>query len=324
MDKLLTQFLAIADAGSFSRAATALFVTQPTLSFNMRKLEETIGAPLLERSSRGVRLTRYGETLYENAKLMRRLYTNSLSAIADQQRGTERGLSIGSGYSWWNLFLRDMVIAYQDEFPGSPVQASLGNQLRLMDQMLSGDISLFLAHEIDGLSPSIGCDFVPITRVYNAFFVRADHPLLGAPRSHAQIDLYPRIDSSLTESRHERFFDQSRRRKRVETVFDGRHSAFCSNSLAACIDYALATEAVLAHTHVIRDDFVRRGLYEVEQADAPRQSVAGIYVLKERRGEERIEDLIERIVTAARTVLPPWPPSENTPADEQNLSPALP
>ena len=111
MDKLLSQFLAVADAGSLSGAATALFVTQPTLSFNMNKLEQTIGAPLFERSSRGMHLTRYGETLYENARLMRRLYDNTLSAIADQQRGTERGLSIGSGYSWWTMFLKDMVVA---------------------------------------------------------------------------------------------------------------------------------------------------------------------------------------------------------------------
>ena len=47
-----------------------------------------MGAPLFERSSRGVRLTRYGETLYENARLMHRLYDNTLSAIADQQRIT--------------------------------------------------------------------------------------------------------------------------------------------------------------------------------------------------------------------------------------------
>lgn len=46
MDKLLSQFLGVADAGSLSGAATALLVTQPTLTFNMKRLEETIGAPL--------------------------------------------------------------------------------------------------------------------------------------------------------------------------------------------------------------------------------------------------------------------------------------
>src|SRR5690606_37053136 len=188
-------------------------------------------------------LTRYGETLYENARLMQRLYDNTLNAIADQKRGTERGLSIGSGYSWWTMFLRDMVVDYQRQFPKAPVQVSLGNQLRLMDQMLSGDISMFLAHEIEGLSGGIGTDFIPLTRVYNAFFVREGHELLGRARTIAELDMYPIVISSPAESRHERFFDPARRRTRVETVFDRTSVAFRTNSLAACLDYALATDA---------------------------------------------------------------------------------
>lgn len=305
MDKLLSQFLAVADAGSLSGAAATLLLTQPTLTFNMKKLEEAIGAPLFERSSRGVRLTRYGETLYENARLMQRLYDNTLTAIAGQQRGSDRGLAIGSGYSWWTTFLKDMVVAYQQEFPNAPVQVSLGNQLRLMDQLLSGDVSMFLAHEIDGLSPSVGTDFVPLSRVYNAYFVRAGHPLLGAPRKQSELGLYPSIISSLAESRHGRFLDPSRRRARVETIFDHTHFAFRSNSLAACIDYALATDAVLAHTHVLHEHFRSRGLFEVLQADPKRQAIIGLYVLKERRGEERVEEMIARIEQAAMATLPP-------------------
>jgi LysR family transcriptional regulator of abg operon len=200
MDKLLSQFLAVADAGTLSGAATALLITQPTLTINMRKLEEHIGAPLFERSSRGVTLTRYGETLYENARLMQRLYDNTLTAIIDQQHGAERGLAIGSGYSWWNMFLRDLIVRYQGEFPRAPVQVSLGNQLRLMDQMLSGDISMFLAHEIDGLSPNLGTDFVPLTRVYNAFFVHAGHPLAGAPRTATPASSRPSPKAGTTAS----------------------------------------------------------------------------------------------------------------------------
>ena len=208
------------------------------------------------------------------------------------------------------MFLRDMVIDYQKAFPRSPVQVSLGNQLRLMDQMLSGDISMFLAHEIDGLSSAIGTDFLPLTRVYNGFFVREGHPLLEAPRSQGDIDAYPLVISSLGESRHERFFDSSRRRTRVETVFDRTSFAFRSNSLAACLDYVLATDAVLQHTHVMREHFAARGLFEVQLSHEPRRAVTGIYVLKERRGEERIEEMLTRIREAAHAVLLPWPEPE--------------
>jgi LysR family transcriptional regulator of abg operon len=106
-------------------------------------------------------------------------------------------------------------------------------------------------------------------------------------------------------SGHERFFDPGRRRTRVETIFDRTNFAFRSNSLAACVDYALSTDAALQHTHVMRENFAQRGLFEVEQSQEPRHAITGIYMLRERRGEERIEDLIERITKACHAVLPP-------------------
>ena len=305
MDKFLTQFIAVADAGSLSRAASALLITQPTLTFNMRKLEESVGSPLFERSSRGVRLTRYGETLYENARLMQRLYDNTLATIADQKRGMEQGLSIGTGYSWWTLFLKEMVLEYQQEHPGSPVQVSLGHQFRLLDQLLSGDIALFLGHETRELNASIDTDFIGLTEVYNGYFVRAGHPLLGQARRREDIEAYPMVTSTPPESRHERFFDPNRWRARMKALFERADFAFGSNSLAACVDYTLATDAVLPHSHVMRESFEAQGLRQVSVLDEANAFVVGVHVLKERRGEERVEQLIGRIKLAAARVLPP-------------------
>lgn len=305
MDKLLTQFLAVADAGSLSGAATALLITQPTLTFNMHKLEQSIGAPLFERSSRGMRLTRYGETLYENARLMQRLYDNTLSAIDDQRRGAEQGLSIGTGYSWWHLFLKDMVLDYQREFPGSPVQVSLGHQFRLLDQLLSGDIALFLGHETKETSPVVSTDFLPLTEVYNSYFVRAGHPLAGRSCSRAEVEAFPMVSSTPPESRHERFFDPNRWRARMKALFEQTDFAFGSNSLAACIDYVLMTDGVLPHSHVMREHFQAQGLVQLEIDGDRSIAVAGIHVLKERREEPRLKALIARIGAAAHAVLPP-------------------
>ena len=49
----------------------------------------------------------------------------------------------------------------------------------------------------------------------------------------------------------------------------------------------------------------RRGLLEVEQVDPPRVSRMGIYLLAERRDDERLQDLVRRIIAAATPVLPP-------------------
>ena len=53
MDRALIQFLAVAEEGTFSGAAESLLITQPTLTFNLKKLEQSLGVKLFERSSRG-------------------------------------------------------------------------------------------------------------------------------------------------------------------------------------------------------------------------------------------------------------------------------
>lgn len=305
MDKLLNQFLAVAEAGTISAAATALFVTQPTLTFNMRKLEESMGVPLLIRTPRGVELTEYGETLYQNGRLMRRLYDNTLSAIAQQRGRTEQGLRIGSGYSWWTLFIRDMVLDYSRTYPNARVHVSLGNQLRCMDQLLSGDISLFVAHEIEGLGRSTGAKLIPLTRVGQGYFVREGHPLLSRPRSLAEIEAYPAVSSALAEVRHQRFFETWSRPSAGGTQFQQGKYVFASNSLAACLDYVERSDAVISHTEVMADEFIRRGLRRITVTETTRQNLIGIYVLQERAAEPRVAELIERLTEAATAVLPP-------------------
>lgn len=304
MDKLLTQFLAVAEAGTISGAATTLFITQPTLTFNMRKLEETMGVPLLTRSGRGVTLTAYGETLYQNARLMQRLYDNTLKAIADQQGRIEQGLNIGTGYSWWTLFIRDMVVDYAHSFPNAQVHVSLGNQLRLMDQLLSGDISVFVGHEIEGLNRSTGARFIPLARVDHGYFVRAGHPLLDGPRSIEEIEAYPAVTSALPEARHQRFFETWSRTTTAGARFDQGKYVFASNSLAACVDYVARTDAVINHTAVMDIDFTRRGLRRVTVTEATRASRVGLYVLDERADEPRVVELIGWLKGAASAALP--------------------
>jgi len=64
----LRYFVALADAGSFTHAAEQLFIAQPTLSQQIRRLEESIGTPLLHRRREGLRLTAAGSVLLEESR----------------------------------------------------------------------------------------------------------------------------------------------------------------------------------------------------------------------------------------------------------------
>jgi DNA-binding MarR family transcriptional regulator len=64
----LRYFVALADAGSFTRAAEKIFIAQPTLSQQIRRLEEIVGTPLLQRRREGLWLTPAGRVLLDGSR----------------------------------------------------------------------------------------------------------------------------------------------------------------------------------------------------------------------------------------------------------------
>ena len=80
----LQYIVAVADTGNFSRAAEAVHVSQPTLSAQVRKLEDTLGVAIFERTPRRVLPTEAGEVLIASAR--------RILAEADQLRDTARAL----------------------------------------------------------------------------------------------------------------------------------------------------------------------------------------------------------------------------------------
>src|SRR6266542_4467811 len=76
---LLRYFIAVADEGSFSRAAAKVRVAQPSLSQQIRKLEAEVGQPLFDRLPRSVVLTEAGRRLIDYARQI-------LASIGDARR----------------------------------------------------------------------------------------------------------------------------------------------------------------------------------------------------------------------------------------------
>lgn len=87
MDRyLLRYFLAVAELGSFSKAAARVNVTQPTLSVGIAKLEEQVGARLFERTTRRVSLTPAGSRFLGHARRITQEYEAALREVAEAPR----------------------------------------------------------------------------------------------------------------------------------------------------------------------------------------------------------------------------------------------
>lgn len=84
MDRyLLRYFLAVAELGSFSKAAARVSVTQPTLSVGIAKLEDEVGARLFERTTRRVSLTPAGSRFLVHARRITQDYEAALRDVAE-------------------------------------------------------------------------------------------------------------------------------------------------------------------------------------------------------------------------------------------------
>ena len=75
----LRYLVAVVDAGTFTHAAERMFVTQPTLSQQIRRLEEMVGTPLLDRRRDGVRLTEAGTILLEESRTVLSMIEHGVS-----------------------------------------------------------------------------------------------------------------------------------------------------------------------------------------------------------------------------------------------------
>ena len=97
MPKSLRLLAEIIDCGSFTRAAEALNVTQPTLTRTIQHLESLTGAPLLKRGRYGVSATKLGEMMAREGRAVRAAVGEAQSALKQWRSGVEGQLRIGVG-----------------------------------------------------------------------------------------------------------------------------------------------------------------------------------------------------------------------------------
>lgn len=129
----LRSFVEVVRHGQIFRAAEELHISQPALSRQMSALEAEIGAPLLERHSRGVHMTKAGEALHDEAvEIMARM-----QSVVDEIRSGEHlitSINIGVPPGLPNSWLRERLVTTGENFRISLVEAPTDEQLTLLKQ----------------------------------------------------------------------------------------------------------------------------------------------------------------------------------------------
>ncbi|MFC5066638.1 LysR family transcriptional regulator [Flaviflagellibacter deserti] len=139
VDQLKT-FVAIADTGSFTRAADIVFKTQSAVSMQMKRLEERIGKPLFSRDGRQSRLTEDGERLLEYARRIVKLSGEAISALTDADLSGHVRLGVPDDYA--DRFLPEILARFSRSNPRAEVTVVCEPSLTLIDRITTGALDL--------------------------------------------------------------------------------------------------------------------------------------------------------------------------------------
>lgn len=145
-------FVAVAEELHFSRAAERLNMTQPPLSRQIRLLEHHVGAQLLERTSRTVRLTAAGKAFFPDAARILRLAEEAAATARRNAKGEKGSLSIGFTASFGYHLLPAMVRRLRELAPDVSLtlkELVTGAQLEALHAGVL-DVGLVRPHSHDG------------------------------------------------------------------------------------------------------------------------------------------------------------------------------
>ena len=138
---------AVAEAGSVTAGAERLMVSQPAVSKQLKEFGRALGAPLLERRGRGVRLTPAGELLVGYARRIFALAQEAEAALGDLQALRSGSLSVGTGPVIGTYLLPDVLVYFRQRFPGVRVRVEIAGAEALRARLEEDALDLVLADE---------------------------------------------------------------------------------------------------------------------------------------------------------------------------------
>lgn len=152
----LEQFLAIASTGTMRKAAESLYLSQPTLSHNLKKLESELGHQLFDRSHNKMTLTPYGRILQKHTELLIGDWRQLLADLAEEERRQAQTIRVGC-YSTVHTFFEMPQLAIA--FPALNFEVWVEDISSICTKLQEGAFDLIIVPDCDASS---SVDLVPI------------------------------------------------------------------------------------------------------------------------------------------------------------------
>lgn len=140
----LRVFAAVAEAGSFTRAAAAMRLSQPAVSKSVQELERQVGLSLIERAGRASRLTAAGETLAARARELFNVETSAEEELRSLRSVDGGSLRVGASTTIATYMLPVILARFHDAHPGVTLRVVSANTLAIARQVLERRLDIAL------------------------------------------------------------------------------------------------------------------------------------------------------------------------------------
>lgn len=238
---------AVADHGSFTRAAAALRVSQPALSQQIREFEERMGVQLLDRTGRMVRPTDAGQAYLRHVQRALEELEAGGRAIRDVQDLSSGALRLGFTPSFAVYLLAPVIRRYRDRFPGIVLTVTEMAQEEIERALSADALDLGLAFSDVGAQD---IEWLPLHTERLSLIVGREHPAAAGDREMDIAALAAEPLALLGPSFATRILvDRYLRRHGVQP-----HVAVEANSIAAIVEIVRAVRlATILPETVVRE-----------------------------------------------------------------------
>lgn len=179
----IREFTVLADVGNFLQAADMLFTTQSSLSRHIKALEEELGEPLFDRTTRKIVLNHFGALFLPYAREISRLQYEYTTALANESQRMRETLTIGSTPVMSQYHITDILAQFQNENQHITLNVIEADSADLLHMITSEECDFIFIREADNYPKDL--IKIPYATDILSAIVPETHPLAQA--SHVSL-----------------------------------------------------------------------------------------------------------------------------------------
>ena len=170
----LYYFRKLAEVQHYTKAAKALYITQPSLSDSIASLEHELSVSLFQKKGRGVQLTKYGQEFYEYVNQALGILEHGIAIMKEKSDSVTGTIDIGCIPTLLGDFLPNALDLYHEKCPQVSFNIFHEKSIPVAEGVSSGTYDIGLCSMVENKDDLV---FVPITYQELVVIVRNDHPL---------------------------------------------------------------------------------------------------------------------------------------------------